>query len=134
MAKPNQKYVYKPEMCEQIIELGKQGATQKAMWSGIGISKGAAETFKKNYPEFAEAVSMATTESQAWWEREGIANLNNRAYNTRLYEVMTKAMFPEDYRERLDVKQEVKSEVTIDFNSAVNDLISTLKKAADNAA
>jgi len=123
------KYFYKPEMCEQIIELGKQGATQKAMWSGIGISKSAAETFQKKYPEFAEAVSMATTESQAWWEREGIANLNNRTYNTRLFEVMTKSMFPTDYRERMDIKQDINQKVEVDFNSAVTDLIAQLKKA-----
>ena len=69
---------YKPEMCEQIIELGMQGATQKAMWSALGISKSTADKWKKDNAEFAEAVSRATTESQAWWEREGIANLSNR--------------------------------------------------------
>ena len=126
--KPTQKYTYDPAMCEKIIELGREGYTQKAMWSAIGISKGAAETFKKNHPEFAEAVSMAVTESQAWWEREGIANLGNKHYNTRLYEIMTKAMFPEDYRERLDIKQDVKKEVTVDFNKEVASLIAALKQ------
>lgn len=118
-------------MCEKIIELGRQGATQKAQWAAIGISKSAAETFKKNHPEFAEAANMALTLSQAWWENEGLANLNNRAYNTRLYEVMTKAMFPEDYREQRDQKVDVKAEVTVDFSSAVNDLIKQLKAAKE---
>lgn len=119
---------YKPEMCEQIIELGMQGATQKAMWSALGISKSTADKWKKDNAEFAEAVSRATTESQAWWEREGIANLSNRTYNTRLYEVMTKAMFPEDYREIKDSKVDVKAEVTIDFGGEVAKLISALKE------
>lgn len=132
MATKPKKYTYKPEMCEKIIELGKQGATQKMMFAEIGISRSAAETFQKNHPEFAEALSMAITESQAWWEREGLANLGNRTYNTRLYEVMTKAMFPQDYRERLEVKQEIKQETTINFAEATNDLIKALKAAAEN--
>jgi len=115
-------------MCEQIIELGMQGATQKAMWSALGISKSTADKWKKDNAEFAEAVSRATTESQAWWEREGMANLSNRTYNTRLYEVMTKSMFPEDYREVKDSKVDVKAEVTIDFGGEVAKLISALKE------
>lgn len=129
--KPKVKYVYDPSMCEKIIELGRQGATQKAQWAAIGISKSAADTFKKNHPEFAEAANMAVTLSQAWWENEGIANLNNRSYNTRLYEVMTKAMFPEDYRESKDQKVDVRAEVTVDFAGAVNDLIKQLKAAKE---
>jgi len=119
---------YDPAMCERIVELGRQGFTQKAMWSDIGISKSTAEKWRKDNPDFAEAVSRATTESQAWWEREGIANLSNRTYNTRLYEVMTKAMFPEDYREVKDNKVELKAEIKVDFNKEINDLITALKE------
>ena len=77
---------YDPAMCERIVELGRLGFTQKAMWSDIGISKSTADKWRKDNPDFAEAVSRATTESQAWWEREGMANLSNRTYNTRLYD------------------------------------------------
>jgi hypothetical protein len=41
---------------------------------------------------------------------------------------MTKAMFPEDYREVKDNKVDVKAEVTIDFGSEVAKLISALKE------
>ena len=41
---------------------------------------------------------------------------------------MTKAMFPEDYREVKDSKVDVKAEVTIDFGGEVAKLISALKE------
>ena len=119
---------YDPAMCERIVELGRLGFTQKAMWSDIGISKSTADKWRKDNPDFAEAVSRATTESQAWWEREGMANLSNRTYNTRLYEVMTKSMFPEDYREVKDNKVDAKVEVTVDFGGEIAKLINALKE------
>ena len=119
---------YDPAMCERIVELGRLGFTQKAMWSDIGISKSTADKWRKDNPDFAEAVSRATTESQAWWEREGMANLSNRTYNTRQYEVITKSMFPEDYREVKDNKVELKAEIKVDFNKEINDLIAALKE------
>ena len=119
---------YDPAMCERIVELGRLGFTQKAMWSDIGISKSTADKWRKDNPDFAEAVSRATTESQAWWEREGMANLSNRTYNTRQYEVITKSMFPEDYREVKDNKVELKAEIKVDFNKEINDLITALKE------
>lgn len=125
---------YDPAMLETIIELGKTGASQKMIWSQLGISKSTAETWKKKYPEFAEALDLALVHSQSFWEALMLANVENKAFNSRMVEIAVRGQFQQDYRERLDVKQEVKSEVTIDFNSAVNDLISTLKKAADNAA
>jgi transposase len=120
---------YDPKYCELIVELGKAGASQKTMWSNIGISKTTAATWQKNHPEFEEAVSRATTESQAYWEREGLANLNNRTYNVRLFEIMTKSLFPADYREVKENKVDVKAEVTIDFGGEVAKLISALKES-----
>jgi len=125
---------YDPAMLETIIELGKKGASQKMIWSQLGISKTTAEVWKKKYPDFAEALDLALVHSQSYWETLMLANVENKAFNSRMVEIAVRGQFQQDYRERLDVKQEVKSEVVIDFNGAVNDLITSLKKAADNAA
>ena len=125
---------YDPAMLETIIELGKKGASQKMIWSQLGISKTTAEVWKKKYPDFAEALDLALVHSQSYWETLMLANVENKAFNSRMVEIAVRGQFQQDYRERLDVKQEVKSEVVIDFNGAVNDLITSLKKSADNAA
>jgi hypothetical protein len=93
------KYKFEPSMCDRMIALGKEGASQKMMFAEIGINKGIAETWKKNHPEFADALDTAVTHSQAYWEREILANLNNRNFNSRLAEIALRGQFQSDYRE-----------------------------------
>ena len=124
------KYEFKPEMCDQLIELGKVGASQKMMFASIGISSTAAQTFKKNHPEFAEALDMAITHSQAYWETQLLANVENKSFNSRVAEIALRGQFPSDYRDDKSNKLEVKADVVLDFSGAVTDLITALKKAA----
>jgi len=123
--KPQSKF--KPEMCDRMIEMGKQGASQKMIWSELGISKASAETLKKNHPEFAEALDLALVHAQAFWERELLANVDNKGYNSRLAEIALRGQFQSDYRETRDTKVDLKAEVKIDFNKEVQDLINALK-------
>lgn len=123
------KYTFKPEMCDQLIEMGMTGASQKMMFSAIGISKGVAEDWKKKYPEFADALDLAIVHSQAYWERELLANVGNKAFNSRIAEIALRGQFPADYKETRENKVEVKADVVVDFSSAVNDLIAKLKEA-----
>ena len=118
---------FKPEMCERMIEMGKQGASQKMIWSELGISKNNAESLKKSNPEFAEALDMALVHAQAYWERELLANIENKGYNSRLAEIALRGQFQSDYRETRDTKVDLKAEVKIDFNKEVQDLIKALK-------
>ena len=121
------KYVFKKEMCERMIELGKLGASQKMIWSDLGITKDVAKSWQKKYPEFADALDLALVHSQAYWEREMLANVGNKAFNSRIAEIALRGQFPNDYRERLDLKQDIKADVNIDFAGAVTDLIKQLR-------
>jgi hypothetical protein len=125
------KYTFKKDMCDKMIELGKLGASQKMIWSDLGITKDVAKSWSKKYPEFADALDMALVHSQAYWEREMLANVGNKTFNSRIAEIALRGQFPTDYRERMDIKQEVKADVTIDFAGAVNDLIKQLRTVKD---
>lgn len=118
---------YDPAMCERMIELGKQGASQKMIWSELGISKATAESYKKKHEEFAEALDLALVHSQAHWERELLANVDNKNYNSRLAEIALRGQFQQDYRETRDTKVDLKAEVKVDFAKEIADLISALK-------
>ena len=110
-----------------MIELGKLGASQKMIWSDLGITKDVAKSWSKKYPEFADALDMALVHSQAYWEREMLSNIGNKAFNSRIVEVALRGQFPTDYRERMDIKQDIKQDVNIDFAGAVTDLIKQLR-------
>jgi hypothetical protein len=118
---------YDPAMCERMIELGKLGASQKMIWSDLGISKTSAETLKKNHPEFAEALDLALVHAQAFWERELLANIDNKNFISRLAEIALRGQFQQDYRETRDTKLDAKVEIKVDFNKEINDLIAALK-------
>ena len=113
-----------------MIELGLEGASQKIIWSTLGISKSTAEAYKKKYPEFAEALDLALVHSQAFYERQMLANIENKGYNSRLVEIILRGQFQGDYRETRDTKVDAKVDVVIDFNAAVKDLINDLKKVS----
>jgi hypothetical protein len=113
-----------------MIELGLQGASQKMIWSTLGISAKQAETLKKNDEEFAEALDLALVHSQAHWERMMLANAENKNFNTRMVEVAVRGQFQKDYRETRDTKVDVKADVVIDFKGEVAKLLEDLKKAS----
>ena len=114
-------------MCERMIELGKSGASQKMMFAEIGLNKNVADTWKKNHDEFADSLETAKTHSQAYWEREILANVNNKGFNSRLAEIALRGQFADDYRETRDTKVDAKIEVKIDFQKEIGDLIKALK-------
>lgn len=118
-------------MCECLIKMGKQGASQKMMWSELGISRDVAEGWKKKYPEFADALGVALVHSQAFWEREMLANVGNKSFNSRIAEIALRGQFPQDYKDTREQKVEVKADVVVDFSGAVNDLIKQLKAAKE---
>jgi len=125
------KYVYKPEMCDKLIEMGKLGFSQKMMWSEIGITKGVADAWAKKYPDFAEALALSLVHSQAKWERDIIENVNNKGFNSRIVEIALRGQFPQDYKETREQKIDLKADVVVDFTGAVNDLIKKLKDAQE---
>lgn len=114
-------------MAAIILELGKTGASQKAMYAAIGISKDTAARWKDENEEFKETMSMATTLGQAFWENMMLANIDNKSFNSRIAEICLRGQYPDEYRERLDVKQNIKQEVTVDFNKEIADLLAALK-------
>ena len=115
-------------MAETIIELGKQGASQKAMFAAIGISKDTAAKWKKEDPVFMETMSMATTYGQAYWENMMLANIENKAFNSRIAEIALRGQYPDDYKDSREQKIDVKAEVVVDFNKEIANLISALKQ------
>ena len=118
---------FDPKMCDTMIAMGKEGASQKMMWSQLGISKTTAETWRKKHPEFAEALEIALVHAQSYWETQLLANVENKNFNSRLVEIALRGQFATDYRETRDNKLDVKVEAKIDFNKEISDLISALK-------
>ena len=121
------KFKFNEDHAKVILELGQQGASQKAMYAAINISKDTAAKLKKEDPLFAETMSLATTYGQAFWENMMLANIDNKTFNSRVAEISLRGQYPDDYRETRDIKLDAKVETKIDFNKEVAELIAALK-------
>jgi len=130
MSKTQQKKMSTPAQRKTLVEMGLEGASQKMMFSQLGISKSQAETLKKNDPEFADALDLAIVHSQSYWESMILANLENKAFNSRLAEIALRGQFQQDYRETRDTKVDAKVDVVIDFKGEVAKLLEDIKKAS----
>ena len=101
---PANKKKFTPEMAEIILELGRKGASQKSMYAAVNISKSTAAKLKKEDPFFAETMDMATVYGQSYWEMMMLANVDNKAFNSRIAEICLRGQYPDDYKESRDNK------------------------------
>jgi hypothetical protein len=121
------KYKFSEADANIILAMGQQGASQKAMYAAIGISRATAMRLKKDDPFFAETLDLATVYGQAYWENLMLANVENKSFNSRVAEIALRGQYPDDYKDSRETKVDVKAAVTIDFDKEISDLIKALK-------
>lgn len=101
---------YKPEYCEKIIELGRQGLSVVEMAAEIGVAHRCTieEDWPKAHPEFSEAFTRARLLSQAWWEKTGrvgmIEEPGGVKINHGIWSRSMAARFPADWRESKETR------------------------------
>ena len=107
---------YKPEMCETVIELMKEGASQYEVLATLGISEDTFYRWKKENEEFSESIKRGSQLSQAWWEKKGRISLDDRQFNSTLWYMNMKNRF------KWADKQEVKNEgnITIVMDTGID--------------
>jgi len=96
--------LYKPEYCEQVVELGAKGKSLAQIAAALDVSRANLYDWAERYPEFSSAVSRAKDLALAWWEDAG-ANLlaeipKGPKLNTILWSKIMSARFPDDYRDQ----------------------------------
>ena len=115
-AKMGRPTLYKPEFCEQVIELGKQGKSITQIAAKLDVDKATVLRWKDEKEDFSTAMSRALTYSQEWWENEAQLGLKDRNFNAAIWHKSVTSRFREDYAE----KREEGPSITIVTNSAVD--------------
>lgn len=97
---------YDAAFCEQVIELGKTGASKAEMAAELGCARSTFALWEENHPEFSEAVKDAVSWSQAWWEKNGrIATFGGTdGFNATAFIFNMKNRFPSDWKDKHDVE------------------------------
>jgi hypothetical protein len=135
---------YKPEYCERVIALGKEGYSYAEIAADLEVDKASLYDWAAAHEEFSTALRAAKTFEQAWFEREARSNMKNRDFNANLWYRSAASRFRDDYTERKEtqltganggaVQVESKSvdtdALSADQRSALRDLILAAKAAS----
>lgn len=91
---------YKPEYCERVIELAKQGDGWAAYASEFEVDRTTLYGWAEAHPDFATALKRAKIEEQLWWERVGKQGVHAKAFNSLVWKTTVQARFRDDYTEK----------------------------------
>jgi hypothetical protein len=69
------------------------------MAAEFGVSRQTLDAWLRQHPEFLDAMSVALTHAQAWWESAGQKGLTADKFNSSVWSRSMAARFPEDWRE-----------------------------------
>jgi hypothetical protein len=108
--------LYRPEYCETVIELGKQGCSPAEIASHLDVDRASLIRWSEEHEEFRTAMTRAKTHEQAWWEKAGKAGMIADKFNAQVWTKSVTARFREDYTEKRDDAPQI----TIVNNSAVD--------------
>lgn len=96
---------YRPEYCEQVIELGRQGKSPAQIAAALDVARATLGNWAEAHPEFLAALTRAYDLSQAWFEDKGQEGLGVQGFNANLWSKQVSARFRADYTETR--KQEI---------------------------
>lgn len=91
---------YRPEFCEQVLDLGRQGKSVVQMACHFDVVKQTLFNWTDAHPDFLDAFTRAKQLSQDWWETKGQGGLEGSGFNASLWSRSMAARFPDDYTER----------------------------------
>ena len=115
---------YKSEYCDAVIEYGSQGKSLAWMAAELGVHRDSLHEWTRVYPEFSDALGLAKLKSQQWWEDVGqnhiTSSQGSATINAGVWSRSMAARFPEDWREKSEVKHE--GGLTIQVSPTENDL------------
>ena len=105
MARPT---LYDPKHCDLAVKLGKLGKSKTQIAAKIGVHRGTLGDWAARHAEFAEAVLLSQTLSEAHWEDKGevltVEKPGGMRINAHMWTRSMAARFPERYRERTETK------------------------------
>ncbi|MGB1215825.1 MAG: hypothetical protein ACPG4X_20825 [Pikeienuella sp.] len=107
MARPTK---YKPDMCQVVIDCGKQGMTLAEMAAELDIDRSTLNEWTERHAEFSRAVKSGLDRAQAWWEGKGREHTFEKAdgFNATSFIFNMKNRFRDDWNDKTTTEIEGK--------------------------
>ena len=128
--------LYRPEYCERVIELGKEGCSPAEIASDLDVDRATLSNWAEAHPEFLTALMRAKIHEQAWFEKAGKAGMFADKFNAQVWAKSVSARFRDDYAERREVTgagggpiQQAVTLRTLDVSELDDDQLDALESA-----
>lgn len=92
---------YTVDMCDKVIEWGRLGFSKTQMASKLEVSRDTVFQWEKAHVEFSDAMIVAMSHSEAWWENQAHNGITqpSKEFNTGLFGKIMSCRFPKTWRE-----------------------------------
>jgi hypothetical protein len=98
---------YDPAMDELVMKLGRDGASKTEMAAACDVARSTLDAWADTHPSFKEAMALALTYAQAWWEARGRRGIGEgKEFNAVAYTMIMRNRFRDDYTEKQTIKHE----------------------------
>jgi len=84
---------YKPEYCEKIIPLLKEGYSIEEIGLELDVGCSTIYLWMEKYPEFMHAIKKGREFSKAWWMKQGRISLREKDFNPTTWYMNMKNRF-----------------------------------------
>ena len=89
---------YRPEMCQQIIELGRRGKSPAQIAGTLGVKRTTMLGWRHTHPEFGDALEMSRVYAQQYWEDYAEEHAHEKGFNTAFHIKLMQSRFA-DWRD-----------------------------------
>lgn len=94
---------YQDGYCQQAIELGRDGASEAQIAAHFMVAKSTLRKWRSVHDEFDEAMEVALTLSQSWWEDSARTGHAQSTIGPSIWKHTVNNRFREDYTDRVAV-------------------------------
>jgi len=101
-------------MAETVIKMMSVGCGVAEVCAELGINKDTFYRWVKRHEAFSDAFKTARELCQAWWEKQGRINLNEKSFNHVLWFFNMKNRFYDEWNDKREVNVTGKVESTSD--------------------
>ena len=94
--------LYKPEYCEQVEELGKDGKSQEQIAAELNVDPATLRNWAGEFPDFFLSLTRAKAFEMNWWETVGQKALFADKFQAAVWTKSMSSRFKDKYTEKLD--------------------------------
>jgi hypothetical protein len=116
----NQKTKYSDDFCEKVIIHLSDGSSLSSFASSLNVSHSTVKRWTTMYPDFGEAVEIATTKAMAFWEgvvKDRALIRDEEAGSNQMLALILKNRF--NWADKAELKHDIKAEATVTFKTIV---------------